>query len=137
MSRSKSDKKRIIPEFMGSPPPTIHKSSVRNRIGDHIKNSNYSNSLPIPIQYSPQLSPITAFERELELQKQNNPQNNKSQLFIRVNDGKNIRNLTHSIFNPHHLTNKAKSRRNRREDRGYQSLGGRRTRRTRRRKRKN
>jgi hypothetical protein len=117
-------------------PPTIHKSSIRNRIGDHIKNSNYSNSLPIHIQYSPQLSPITAFERELELQKQNNPQNNKSALFIRVNDGKNIRNLTHRIFDSHHLTDKAKTRRKKREDRGYQSqtLGGRRTKR---RKRKN
>jgi hypothetical protein len=129
--------KRITPEllvnnFMVSE-PSIPKSSIRNRIGEHI----YKSSLPIHTQPSPQLSPTTAFLRELELQKQNNPQNNKSQLFIRVNDGKNIRNLTHSIFNPHHLTEKATRRRKSREDRGYSSLGGRKIRRTRRRKRKN
>lgn len=117
-------------------PLTIHKSSVRNRIRDHINNSAYSNSLSIHIQYSPQLSPTTAFERELELQKQNNSQNNKSVLFIRVNDRKNIRDFTHRIFDSHHLTDKAKSRRKKREKRGYQiqNLGGRRTKR---RKRKN
>jgi hypothetical protein len=74
--------------------------------------------------------------REIDDQQQNNPKNNKSKLFYEVNNIKNIRTMTHQIFNPHHLTNKAKSRRKKREDRGYQSqsLGGRRTRR---RKRKN
>ena len=141
-SRSRSDIKRITPEllinnFIGPEPsnsPPIIKSSIRNRIRDHINNSNYSNNIPIPIQHSPKLSPTTAFLSEIKNQKQNNPQNNKSSLFIRVNDGKNIRTMTHGIFNPHHLTNKAKSRRQKREAKGYQSLGGRKTRR---RKRKN
>lgn len=144
-SRSQSDINRITPKlfinnFMVTEPsnsPPIIKSSIRNRIRDHINNSEYSNSIPIPIQRSLKLSPTTAFLREIESQKQNNPQHNKSALFYRVNDGKNIRNLTHSIINPHHLTEKATRRRKAREEKGYKSLGGRKTRRTRRRKRKN
>ena len=112
-------------------PPAVIKSSIRNRIRDHINNSEYSNNIPIPIQRSLKLSPTTAFLREIESQQKNNPQNNKSALFYRVNDGKNIRNWTHSIFNPHHLTEKATRRRKAREEKGIKSLGGRKTRRKR------
>lgn len=137
-SRSRSDIKRITPELLINnfmvpeppiPPPVI-KSSIRNRIRDHINNSEYSNNIPIPIQRSLKLSPTTAFLREIESQQKNNPQNNKSALFYRVNDGKTIRNLTHSIFNPHHLTEKATRRRKARGEKGI-NLGGRKTRRKR------
>lgn len=128
---------RSLPTNIVDPPntPPIIKSSTRNRIHSHISNSN--NPIFISIPHSPNLSPKTAFLRELDDQQQNSTQNNKSELFYRVYDGKKIRTMTEQIFNPHHLTPTATRRRKKREGRGYQSLGGRKIRRTRRRKRKN